>query len=333
MLDKLVNKQDLTLEEAKIVMREIMTGQCTDAQIGAFLIALKMKKETIEEIVGFVEVMREVSCQISSKEKNIVDTCGTGGDAKYTFNISTISAFVAAGAGVIVAKHGNRSVSSKCGSADILQALGVNLEISLKKIENCLKEVGICFLFAPIFHPAMKYAIGPRKELGIRTVFNILGPLTNPANANCQVLGVYTPELTEIMASVLSKLKSKHVLVIHGMDGLDEFTTTTKTKVTELKDNKISTYYLEPKNFHFKKTILEDLQVISIEENKKVFLDILSGKEKGHKRDIVLLNAGAVIYVEGKSQSISEGIKMAEKSIDTGSAYKKLQSLIKFSNQ
>jgi anthranilate phosphoribosyltransferase len=290
-----------------------------------------MKGETIEEITGFVEIMREVVVKVRCTAPEAVDTCGTGGDRQHTFNISTLSALVAAGAGAVVAKHGNRAVSSHCGSADILKSLGVNIEASREKVEECLEKIGIGFLFAPLLHPAMKYAIGPRREMGIRTVFNILGPLTNPAQTKRQVIGVYDGKLTEPLAAVLRNLKAKHILVVHGGDGLDELTTTTESKITELVDGKIKTYTISPEQFQLRKNTLEELKVAGPEDNKKIFLEILAGK-RVPQREIVLLNAGAVIYVAGKAETLAEGIKKAEISISSGAAEEKLKKLVEMTN-
>jgi len=262
----------------------------------------------------------------------VVDTCGTGGDRSKTFNISTTAAFVVAGCGIAVAKHGNRSVSSGCGSADVLQALGINIELRPAEVEECLKELGIGFLFAPLFHEAMKYALGPRREIGIRTIFNILGPLTNPANARAQVLGVYDPALTSIMAKVLGRLGSTHAFVVHGSDGLDEITITGETKVSEWYKGRVRNYTIKPQDFGIKKGRLKDLLGGGPEENAKILVGILEGK-KGPKRDIVLLNAAAAIIASGKAKGFKEGIKLAEESIDSGAARRKLEVLREFSNR
>jgi anthranilate phosphoribosyltransferase len=256
----------------------------------------------------------------------VIDTCGTGGDGAHTFNISTISAFIAAGAGAIVAKHGNRSVSSSCGSADCLQALGINIAAPVEKVEQCLNEVGIGFLFAPLLHASMKYAIGPRREIGIRTVFNILGPMTNPADAKAQLIGVYAMGLTDTMAKVLKNLGSLHVMVVHGMDGLDEISTTGPTCITELKDGKINTYKINPTDFDFALAKPEDLKGAEAEVNAELCKAILSG-EKGPKRDICLLNAGAAIYIADLAKNMEEGIEKAKESIDSGAAMTKLEML------
>ncbi|MBN1385284.1 MAG: anthranilate phosphoribosyltransferase [Elusimicrobia bacterium] len=331
-IDKIVGKKNLTQQEAVDVMSAIMTGKATDAQIASFITALRMKGETIDEITGCAKVMREHATKIKIKKPSvdidIVDTCGTGGDKTKTFNISTAAAFVVAGAGLIVAKHGNRAVSSKCGSADVLEALGINLNVPPEKVEECINKIGIGFLFAPLLHSAMKYAIGPRKQLGIRTIFNILGPLTNPAGANVQVLGVYSPDLTKPLCSVLKNLGSKGAFVVHGMDSMDEISITGKTQVAELKNGKVKSYTIEPKDFGLKKASLRDITGGDAKENSGIIMDIFNGK-KGPKRDIVLLNAAAVFTAAEKSKGIKDGIKLAEESIDNGNARKKLEELKK----
>ena len=326
-VSKLIEKQDLTLKEATAVMNEIMSGKATDAQIAGFLIALRLKGETIDEITACAKVMREKASRIKPKDhKHLIDVVGTGGDKSGTFNISTVAAFVTAGAGISVAKHGNKSVSSKSGSADVLKALGINIELEPKKVEQCINEVGIGYMFAPKFHSAMKYAIGPRKELAVRTIFNILGPLTNPAEAPYELMGVFKEELVEPLAEVLGKLGCKHAMVIHG-NGLDEITLEAPTKVAEYKDGHVTTYEIKPTDFGIKLAELKDIKGGSPEDNAKITLDILSGKEKGPKRDIVLLNAGAAIYVAGKADNIQDGIDMAKDSIDSGKALEKLNNL------
>ncbi len=321
----LIEKIDLSESEMSDTMREIMEGKATDAQIGAFLTALRLKGETIAEITGAAKVMREKALSIKAPAET-VDTCGTGGDMAHTFNISTTAAIVVAGAGIPVAKHGNRSVSSKCGSADVLQALGVNIELTPEKVEKSLIKVGFGFLFAPLLHGAMKYAMGPRREIGIRTVFNILGPLTNPAGAKYQILGVYSSDLTETMAKVLGNLGCIHAFVVHGEDGLDEITITGKTKVSELKGGKVENYFIEPEDFGIKTGSIEDLLGGEAKENAEITINILKG-EKGPKRDIVLLNASAAIVASGKVKDLKEGIAIAERSIDSGAALRKLEEI------
>lgn len=330
-INKIVEGNYLTQDEAEDVMNEIMNGESTPSQIASFITALRMRGETVDEITGCAKVMREKVTKIRTNADLLVDTCGTGGDSSHTFNISTISALVAAGAGLSIAKHGNRAVSSQSGSADVLKALGVNIEADADKVAKCIDEIGIGFLFAPLWHPAMKHAIGPRREIGIRTIFNILGPLTNPAGAQAQVLGVYNVKLTELIANVLKNLGSRHVFVVHGSDGLDEITTTGKTYVTELKDNQLLSYTIEPEDFGISRANKTDLIGGSAEENARIALKILEG-EKGPKRDIVLLNASAAIVAGGKTSDIKEGIKLAEESIDSGRAMQKLELLRKLSN-
>ncbi len=323
---KLVRCEDLSKNEMELAMEEIMTGQASPAQIAAFLTAMRIKGETIDEITGAAEIMRRHAVKIKTRHPVVLDTCGTGGDECQTFNVSTITAFVVAGAGVIVAKHGNRSVSSNCGSADLLKALGINIDAEEQTVSKCIDEAGIGFLFAPKMHKAMQYAIGPRKEIGIRTIFNILGPMTNPAGATNQLLGVYDGELTEPIAKVLGRLGSKHALVVHGKDGLDEVTTTDKTQISELKGGKVRTYEISPRDFGIKKAKAGDLKGGEPAENAKIAMDILSG-EKGPKYDIVVLNAGCAIYAADKASDIKEGIQMAEESIESGMALEKLQAL------
>lgn len=330
-ISKVVEGYYLTQAEAEATMNEIMSGESTPSQIASFITALRMRGETVDEITGCARVMREKVTRIRTKADLLVDTCGTGGDGSHTFNISTISAFVAAGAGLGIAKHGNRAVSSQSGSADVLKALGVNIEADADTVAKCIDEIGIGFLFAPLLHPAMKHAIGPRREIGIRTIFNILGPLTNPAGAQAQVLGVYNVKLTELVANVLKNLGSKHVFVVHGSDGLDEITITGKTYVTELKNNQLQSYTIEPEDFGISRADKTSLIGGSAEENAQIALKILRG-EKGPKRDIVLLNASAAIVAGGKASDIKEGIKLAEESIDSGKAMQKLNLLRKLSS-
>ena len=275
--------------------------------------------------------MREKVTQVKAKQDIVVDTCGTGGDGLHTFNISTTAAFVVAGAGLTVAKHGNRSVSSRCGSADLLKAFGVNIEVGVDKVEECLEKAGIGFLFAPLLHGAMKYAIGPRREIGIRTIFNILGPLTNPAGAKAQVLGVYAGQLTETLAGVLRNLGSQHAFVVHGMDGLDEITLTSETKASELAEGKIKNYNIKPEDFGLKRCRMEDLKGGDTQENVEITRGVLKG-EPGPRREIVLLNAAAAIVAGGKAKDLTQGIEEAARSIDSGKAMKKLEELISLTN-
>ncbi|MDI6781892.1 MAG: anthranilate phosphoribosyltransferase [bacterium] len=331
-IEKIVKGNNLSINEMVDVMDEIMSGAATQAQIGSFITGLRMKGETVEEITGAVTVMRQKATKIHTSG-DVVDTCGTGGDGLHTFNISTISAFVAAGCGVKVAKHGNRSVSSKCGSADLLMGLGINIEASIEMIERCIEEIGIGFLFAPMLHPAMKHAIGPRREIGIRTIFNILGPLTNPARAKFQLIGVYDPDLTEPIANVLKNLGTIHAFVVHGEEGLDEISISGKTKITELKNKKISTYFIFPEYFGLKKGTLEEIRGGSPDENVKLALDVLSGKEQQARRDIVLLNAAFVLQAAGVTDDITEAIKLSAQSIDSGAAMEKVERLKEMTNQ
>lgn len=328
---KVIKGQDLTEAEMMAVMDEIMRGLASPAQIGAFLTALRLKGETVDEITGAAKVMRKKVLKITPPPGRVVDTCGTGGDETNTFNISTVSAFVAAGAGITVAKHGNRSVSSKCGSADLLMALGVNIEAGIDKVERCLREIGMGFLFAPLLHKAMKNVAGPRREIGIRTIFNILGPLTNPAGADCQVLGVYDDILADLLAKVLYKLGSKHAFVVRGEDGLDEFTLTRETKVTELKDGQIRSYHLSPEELGLKRCEPSELLGDKPEVNAEIARNILGGK-KGPQRDVVILNASAAIAAGGLVEDIKAGLTIAEESIDSGRAMEKLEGLIELTN-
>ena len=326
-LSRVTGGDNLSREEAASVMDTIMNGDATPAQIAAFIVALRMKGETVEEISGCAQIMREKAKIIKVPEgKIVVDTCGTGGDKSDTFNISTAAALIAAGARITVAKHGNRSVSSRCGSADVLKELGVNIMAPPEVLEECLAEIGIAFLFAPLLHGAMKHAIGPRREIGVRTIFNILGPLSNPAGADVQLLGVYDRTLTGTMARVLGDLGSKRAWVVHGEDGLDEITLTAGTIVSELKEGEVKTFQLQPEKFGLGICRPEELKGGGPEENAKIILEILKG-EKGPKRDIALLNAGAVIMLGGGAVTLLEGIKKAQQSIDSGQAMKKLESL------
>jgi len=330
-IGKVVDGEDLSQDEAAATMNEIMSGEATSAQIACFITALRLKGETVDEITGCAKIMREKVTRIEAKADLLVDTCGTGGDGAHTFNISTTAAFVGAGAGLHIAKHGNRSVSSQCGSADVLKALGVNIEADAELVARCVDEVGIGFLFAPMLHPAMKYAIGPRREIGIRTIFNILGPLTNPAGAKVQVLGVYDAALTETLANVLKNLGSEHVFVVHGVDGLDEITITDKTYVSQLVDGQVRSLIIDPESFGITKADISSLVGGTDEENAQITLNILKG-EKGPKRDIVLLNSAAVIRAGGKAANLIEGIQAAAESIDSGAALEKLELLKEATN-
>ena len=325
-IDTLVSGQSLTMEQAAGVMNEIMSGEATPAQFGAFVTALRLKGETVEEIAGMAQVMRERAVPVAASGP-VVDTCGTGGDGSQTFNISTTVAFVVAGAGLKVAKHGNRGMSSGCGSADVLEQLGVKIDLGAREVENCLDQVGIGFMFAPIFHPAMKYASAPRREIGIRTVFNILGPLTNPAGANAQMLGVADSSLTLKMAEVLKLLGCQHALVVHGEDGLDEITLGGRTTVCELNKGVIKGYSINPEDFGFPRASVESLKGGSPQHNADTLLRVLKG-EKGPRRDIVLLNAAAALVAGDKAQTMEDGIALARETIDSGRALEKLEGLI-----
>lgn len=333
-IKKLVDGQDLTQDEAIAAMTEIMEGEATPAQIGAFVTALRMKGESVEEIVGFAKVMREKAVKVVPKSKDLLDTCGTGGDKLNTFNISTTTMFVVAGAGVKVAKHGNRAASSTCGSADVLEALGINLNLSPAQTATCIDTVGIGFMFAPAMHPAMKHAVGPRKEIGIRTVFNLLGPLTNPAGASRQIMGVFGEEWTELIAEVLAELGAKRAMVFHGLAGLDEMSTLGETKVSELADGTVRTYTVVPEDAGLSRTSPEALSPGQgqVSGNVQALLEVLEG-EKGPKRDIVLLNAAAALVVAEKAGSLREGVEIAARIIDSGAARAKLDELRQVSQE
>ncbi|MCX7910123.1 MAG: anthranilate phosphoribosyltransferase [Endomicrobia bacterium] len=346
-IQKVVNKEDLKEQEMIEVMTEIMSGLATEAQIASFITALRMKKETPQEITAAVKVLRQFMIPVrlirdryidkgitKVDYDTILDTCGTGGDSSNTFNISTAVAFVVSGCGVFVAKHGNRSISSLCGSADVVEQLGIKLEITKEQAEKCLSEIGIVFLFAPLWHPAMKYAIGPRRQIGIRTIFNIIGPLSNPAFANAQVLGVYSEELVKIVAEVLKNLNIKHGFVVYGKeDRTDEISITGETIIAEIKDGKIDFFNVYPEKYGIKRASLEQLRGSTPQENAKIILDILSGKEKGPKRDVVLLNSAFALLAANKVESIEEGIKLAIDSIEKGYALRKLELLKKYTNE
>jgi anthranilate phosphoribosyltransferase len=332
--------QSLSREEARAVMSEVLTGQCTDAQIAALLVALHMKGETVEEIVGFAEAIRaaatpiagpgNATIDVSGTERDaLVDTCGTGGDASGTFNISTATALVAAGAGVRVAKHGNRSVTSKCGSADVMEALGVNISLPPSRIAECLKEVGIAFLFAPAMHSAMKYVQPARRELRLRTVFNLLGPLTNPAHASAQVVGVYSDELVEKLAEALSMLGLRRALVVHGADGLDEISISGTTRVAEVRDGQVRTYEVTPEEFGLTRAPINTITGGDATENAKIIREVLAGK-KSPCRDVVLLNAAATLVAAGRTNHLAEAMPVAANSIDSGAAAAKLEALAAF---
>jgi anthranilate phosphoribosyltransferase len=325
--------QGINLSESEMVecMNEIMEGKATDAQIGAFLTALRIKGETVEEITGAARVMREKAARIKAPE-GVVDTCGTGGDMAHTFNISTTTAIVVAATGVPVAKHGNRSVSSRSGSADVLEALGVKIELPPESVEKCLFETGFGFLFAPLFHPAMKYAIGPRREMGIRTVFNILGPITNPAGAKRQILGVFTDRLTEPLASVLGNLGAEDVMVFHGEDGLDEITITDGTRVSRFRNGQVESLIISPEDFGFERAPAGEIAGGTAEENAEITMKVLQG-EKGPRRDIVLMNAAATLVVAGRTEDLREGAAIAGEAIDSGAGLRKLREIVEVSKR
>lgn len=342
-LQKLVERRDLSPEEAFLTMEEMMSGKASDPQIAAFLTALRLKGETVAEITGFARAMRAHVCRIRVRGQDetarpetdggrLVDTCGTGGDAGHTFNISTAAAFVVAGAGVQVAKHGNRSVSSLCGSADVMEALGVDLALTPEQVGDCIDEVGIGFLYAPLLHPAMRYVMTARRDIRIRTVFNILGPLTNPAHAPAQVVGVYEERLTELLATALIELGSKRAFVVFGLDGLDELSPAGESRVSEVKDGRVRTYMLSPEDFGLTRAPLDDLQGGSAEENARIITRVLAG-EKGAKRDVVLMNAALAIIAGGRAHDFRDGAGLAARSIDTGAAMAKLCGLVEFSRQ
>jgi anthranilate phosphoribosyltransferase len=330
-INLLVQGKNLSEGEMISSMRDIMEGQATDAQIASFLTALRIKGETVDEITGAVKVMREKATKIIAPA-NTVDTCGTGGDMAHTFNISTTSALVVAACGLPVAKHGNRSVSSRSGSADVLEALGVKIDLEPKKVESCLASTGFGFMFAPLFHPAMKYAVGPRRELGIRTVFNILGPLTNPAGAERQVLGVFNDSLTETMASVLANLGVKHAFIVHGEDGLDEITNTDRTKVSELKNGRVNTYFITPEDFGFQRAKKSDLTGGTAQDNASITMEILKGR-KGPMRDIVIMNSAAALIAADRADNFLAAAGIATEAIDSGAALKKLEEIKVVSNK
>ena len=323
-------RKDLSADEMNNVMRIIMTGEATPAQIGGFLVGLRMKGETVDEIASAARVMRELATGVKVSGDHVVDIVGTGGDGSNTFNISTACTFVVAAAGGTVAKHGNRSVSSKSGSADLLEAAGVKLDLNSEQVARCINEVGVGFMFAPMHHSAMKHAIGPRKEMAVRTIFNVLGPLTNPAGAPNQLLGVFEDALVEPLAEVLNKLGSNHVMVVHSEDGMDEISIGAATKVSELKDGKVTSYTITPEEFGFTNTNISTLAVNSAEESLAVIKKVLDN-EAGPAKDIVTFNSGAAIYVAGLADSLEAGIKKAEEVIANGQAAAKLDALVTLS--
>jgi anthranilate phosphoribosyltransferase len=334
--------QSLSRDEARAVMSEVLTGQCTDAQIAALLVALHMKGETVEEIVGFAEAIRAAAAPLNvagnatidvsgTEREALVDTCGTGGDASETFNISTATALVAAGAGVRVAKHGNRSVTSKCGSADVMEALGVNITLPPSRVAECLKTIGIAFLFAPAMHSAMKYVQPARRELRLRTVFNLLGPLTNPAHASAQVVGVYSDDLVEKLAEALSMLGLRRAFVVHGSDGLDEITITGPTRIAEVRDGQVRTYEITPEEFGFSRAPIETISGGDAAGNAAIIREVLAGKTSA-RRDVVLLNAAAALVASSRADHLADAIPLAAKSIDSGAAREKLEALVRFTH-
>lgn len=331
-LTSVAAKNNLTEAEARTVMELIMSGRLTPSQTGSLLTALRMKGETVDEITGFAQVMRSKAAGITLSDENVVDTCGTGGDAKHTFNISTAAAFVVAGSGVRVAKHGNRALSSSSGSADVLESLGVNIALPLPTVAACIHDVGIGFLFAPACHKAMKYVMTTRREIGIRTVFNVLGPLSNPAGVKYQVMGVYDPALTETLALVLGRLGARHVFVVSSYDGLDEITLTCKSKISEFSDGELRTFDFDPQEYGMSYCTLDALQVANVHESKEIILRVLKG-EQGPQRDIVVLNAMLALVAVGAATTFEDGIAQAVQSIDSGAAYKMLQRLVEYTHK
>ncbi len=331
-LNQLISGQDLSFEVMQGIMHKVMSGELTPAQISALLIALRIKGETVDEIAAAASVMRELSAKVNVEEsRHLIDTCGTGGDGIQTFNVSTTSAFVAAAAGAKVAKHGGRSVSSVCGSADVLESLGVNVSQTPDQVANCINDIGLGFMFAPNHHSAMKHSAPVRRELGVRTMFNLLGPLTNPAHAKNQLLGVFSASLTGKLAHVLKQLGSEHVMVVCGADGMDEISFTGDTYVAELKNGAVHEYVVNPQHFGLDLHELSSIKVSDAEQSKAMVLEVLSGKP-GPARDIVLLNAGAAIYVAGLTPSLHDGITTAAEMLDSGKAMQKLQELVKLTN-
>jgi anthranilate phosphoribosyltransferase len=331
-LSAIIAGDNLNQSQMHQMMNTILSGEVTDAQIGAFMAALAAKGETFAELAGAAQAMRKKALRIQTTASTVVDTCGTGGDGTHSFNISTTTAFVVAGCGVTVAKHGNRSVSSRCGSADLLESLGVRLETEPEIVEEAITTIGIGFLFAPLYHSAMRHAAGPRKEIGLRSIFNMLGPLTNPAGANCQLLGVYAPELTEMFADALKLLGSKRAIIVHGHDGLDEISVCAPTRVSELKDGRIGTFDLLPEQFFGDLADPASMQGGDPVENADITRRILSG-EKGPRRNVVVLNAAAALVAADKAANFHEGIKQAEAAIDTGAATDKLEQLVEYTRK
>lgn len=332
LLYKIYQRKDLTEEEMSALLGEIFSGNTTDAQVGAFMGALATKGETYAELAGAARAMRKRAVRIEAMAQDVIDTCGTGGDISGTFNISTVTAFVAAGCGAVVAKHGNRSISSQCGSADVLEALGVNLDVDPEIVEEAIAEIGIGFLFAPKYHGAMRYAAKARKEVGLRSIFNMLGPLTNPAGTRRQLVGVFAPELTEMFAQALKRLGAKRALVVHGHDGLDEISVCAPTRICELCDGQITTYDLFPESYFGRTAAAEEIGGGSPAENAEITKKILSG-QKGAGRDIVLINSAAALMAAGRAEGIEQGIEMAKQAIDSGAAMDKLTALIEFTRE
>lgn len=332
LLEGLQRREDLTADQAARAMAAIMDGEATPAQVAGLLIALRMKGECPEEIVGFARTMRERSVRLSRQFPDAFDTCGTGGDGGGTFNVSTASAFVLAGAGVVVAKHGNRSVSSRCGSADVLEALGVAVTAGPQVVERCLERAGVAFLFAPTFHPSMRHAAGPRRELGIRTAFNLLGPLTNPAGVRRQIVGVPRPELTELVACALAQLGAAWAWVVHGADGIDEISTCGHTKVSQCRDGVVRTFYVHPSDAGLPKAAREDLAGGDASHNAALVEGVLGG-EPGPRRDVVLFNAGVSLMIAGRARGMREGVALAAESIDSGAASAALARLVEESTR
>ena len=330
-LKAVTEHQNLSADEMATVMRLIMTGEATPAQVGGFLIGLRMKGETVEEVAAAARVMRDLSTRVEVDTEHLVDTCGTGGDASGSFNISTASAFVVAAAGARVAKHGNRSVSSKSGSADVLEAAGVNLDVTPEQVAACVNDIGVGFMFAPMHHSAMKHAIGPRREMAVRTIFNVLGPLTNPAGAPNQVLGVFSNDWVEPLVRVLQQLGSKHVLVVHADDGLDEISIGSSTHIAELKDGEITSYDVQPEDFGMQRADLSAIRAEDAADSLRIIRSVLANEE-GPAKDIVCLNAGAAIYAAGMADSLAEGVGLARQVIASGDAADKLEQLVAATN-
>ena len=330
-IQQVIDRRDLDGESMRAVMRAVMTGECTPVQIAGFLVALRMKEETVEEIAAAAEVMRDLAVRVEVGKDHLVDTCGTGGDGANTFNISTTAALVAAAAGARVAKHGNRSVSGKSGSADVLEAAGVKLDLTPEQIARCIDEIGIGFMFAPLHHGAMKHALGPRRELGVRTLFNILGPLTNPAGAPNQVVGVYSDAWREKLARVLQRLGSTHVIVVHSEDGMDEISVSAPTRITELQDGELKDYSITPEQFCLRRAAKPDLAVQDTNDSLKLMYSVLDNRDSA-ARDIVILNAGAAVYTAGVAENLEAGVMLSSRAIESGAARARLVQLVELTN-